>query len=228
MSWPAAGVATPIVCGHRGAPAVAPENTLVGFGAAAECGATWIEFDVRPTADGDLVIHHDPVTATGAHIASSNRADLDPKIPSFESLATLPELGLDIEMKADDIGISPRSYAELVVDQIERFVLDRPMMVTSFDPEVLAMVRELRPDVATGLLFHDRPAAAVDRAVADGHVAIAPWIEILDAELVDRARGASLAIATWTVNEAQQIDRALGHGVDMIIGDDPKRIVEKL
>ncbi|MDG1087450.1 MAG: glycerophosphodiester phosphodiesterase, partial [Acidimicrobiales bacterium] len=61
----------PIVCGHRGAPAVAPENTLAGFAAAAERGATWVEFDVRPTGDGQLAIHHDPATAAGSRVGST-------------------------------------------------------------------------------------------------------------------------------------------------------------
>lgn len=228
MGWSTAGSASPIVCGHRGAPAVAPENTLAGFAAAADRGATWIEFDVRPTADGELVIHHDPVTVTGEHIASSTRDELHPDIPSFHSLASVPGLGLDIELKADDIGMSLRSYAELVADRIDRFVAGRELMVTSFDADLLAIVHELRAELATGLLFHHRPEAALERALADGHVAVAPWVEILDAELVERARGASLRIATWTVNEAHQIDRAIAHGVDMIIGDDPQRIVERL
>jgi len=45
--------------GHRGAKALAPENTLSSMKAAAEAGATWVEFDVMLTGDGEPVIHHD-------------------------------------------------------------------------------------------------------------------------------------------------------------------------
>ena len=44
---------------HRGASAVAPENTLAAFRKAAELGATWVEFDAMLTADAFAVVHHD-------------------------------------------------------------------------------------------------------------------------------------------------------------------------
>src|SRR5437016_10954345 len=49
----------PPVIGHRGAAARAPENTLAGLRCARELGCRWVEFDVRLTADGALVLCHD-------------------------------------------------------------------------------------------------------------------------------------------------------------------------
>src|SRR5277367_3846394 len=49
----------PPVIGHRGAAAYAPENTLAGFRAAQALGCTWVEFDVRLSADDALVVCHD-------------------------------------------------------------------------------------------------------------------------------------------------------------------------
>ena len=48
------------ICAHRGDVKHAPENTLPAFILAAEKGAHMIEFDVQMTADGGLVIMHDP------------------------------------------------------------------------------------------------------------------------------------------------------------------------
>lgn len=45
--------------GHRGAKALAPENTLASMKAAAGAGATWVEFDVMLTGDRRPVVHHD-------------------------------------------------------------------------------------------------------------------------------------------------------------------------
>lgn len=56
----AGGARAPEVHGHRGARAVAPENTLAGFRHALLAGADAVELDVRATADGVLVVHHDP------------------------------------------------------------------------------------------------------------------------------------------------------------------------
>ena len=48
-----------LVCGHRGAAAYAPENTLGAFHLAADQGAEWVEFDVQLTQDGVPVVMHD-------------------------------------------------------------------------------------------------------------------------------------------------------------------------
>ena len=49
-----------IYCSHRGFNSVAPENTLPAFASAVSLGAEEIEFDLWPTADGEIVVCHDP------------------------------------------------------------------------------------------------------------------------------------------------------------------------
>jgi len=49
----------PLIIGHRGASAVAPENTMAAFREAITVGAHGIEFDVRLTSDGVPVVIHD-------------------------------------------------------------------------------------------------------------------------------------------------------------------------
>lgn len=58
-SPPAFSLRLPKIMGHRGAKALAPENTLASMKAAAEAGATWVEFDVMLTGDGQPVLFHD-------------------------------------------------------------------------------------------------------------------------------------------------------------------------
>ncbi|MGE5593151.1 MAG: glycerophosphodiester phosphodiesterase [Betaproteobacteria bacterium] len=56
----AAGLAArPLVLGHRGAPRVAPENTLAAFKAGLEAGVDGFELDVQLSRDGRLVVIHD-------------------------------------------------------------------------------------------------------------------------------------------------------------------------
>ena len=50
---------SPLIIAHRGASAVAPENTIAAFEAAIAAGADGIEFDVRLTRDGVPVVIHD-------------------------------------------------------------------------------------------------------------------------------------------------------------------------
>jgi len=231
MTWATTPPKTPVVCGHRGAMAVEPENTMASFRAAADRGATWVEFDVRPTKDGVIIIHHDPATADGVHLASANYADLDGSIPRLgELVETLPNLGLDIELKTDGTGRAVEAQVELLITEIDEHCASKEdLVVTSFDAVALKLVREMRPAIQTGLLFWDKPLAwALEQVNDAGHVAIGPWIKLLTAEVVDAARAAGLGIATWTVNDPEHLRLATDLGVDMIIGDDPAAIVDHL
>lgn len=49
----------PRIYGHRGAPSLAPENTIASFSKAMEAGARWFEFDVDIIGDGSLIVIHD-------------------------------------------------------------------------------------------------------------------------------------------------------------------------
>jgi glycerophosphoryl diester phosphodiesterase len=49
----------PLIVAHRGASALAPENTLAAFRMAMEVGAEGVEFDVRLAKDGVPVVIHD-------------------------------------------------------------------------------------------------------------------------------------------------------------------------
>ncbi len=64
-------VSTPLVVGHRGAPAVAPENTLASFRAAFDAGARWVETDVHLSADGVPFLLHDDSLARTTNAADA-------------------------------------------------------------------------------------------------------------------------------------------------------------
>src|SRR6476646_2920170 len=76
----------PLVLGHRGASAVAPENTVEAFTRARELGADGVELDVRRTADGVLVVHHDPAVRDVGLIASLSLAELRAARPRLATL----------------------------------------------------------------------------------------------------------------------------------------------
>src|SRR5918998_1749948 len=49
----------PVNMAHRGASALAPENTMEAFRLALEAGAGGLELDVHMTRDGHIVVIHD-------------------------------------------------------------------------------------------------------------------------------------------------------------------------
>ncbi len=57
--------------GHRGARGARPENTLIGFEYAADCGAQYIELDILATKDNQLVVCHDPILNPDICVAPS-------------------------------------------------------------------------------------------------------------------------------------------------------------
>ena len=112
----------PLVIGHRGAAGEAPENTLAGLRRAHAVGCKWVEFDVRMTADGELILLHDDRLerttdgrgkARKLSLAAIRRFDagawFDPQsvgepVPTLcEVIAVLSELGLgaNIELKSE-------------------------------------------------------------------------------------------------------------------------------
>ena len=104
---PPFGEATdPVVIGHRGAAGHFPDNSLEGFAGAATSAPTWVELDVRLSADGDVFLSHDPETAGRARPwPTASSADLAAEgIPTLlEALDVIDEnhLGVDVEIKSD-------------------------------------------------------------------------------------------------------------------------------
>ena len=49
----------PIIIGHRGACALAPENTIASFKLAVEHNADFVELDAKLSLDGMVVVIHD-------------------------------------------------------------------------------------------------------------------------------------------------------------------------
>jgi glycerophosphoryl diester phosphodiesterase len=245
-----------ILCGHRGARGYAPENTLAAFRLAREMGATWIEFDVQLSADGEVILLHDdtlerttslrqPVRPTALTVAELQALDagswFDPRFAG-EKIPTLREmlmelrgtLGFNIEIKSK-LGFEPDNGIEAKVVQIVRDLgLENEVLISSFDFTRLARLHEIAPDLRTGALYNEQVFSYLPNfdpiAIAQslGAVAIHPAHYLIDAGLVERARAANLQINTWTVNEPADMQRLLALSVDMIITDYPDKLKDEL
>ena len=103
----------PLVLGHRGASAVAPENTVAAFAKARELGADGVELDVRRTADGVLVVHHDPDDRRRRRLVASSRSPsvraARPDVPTLdEALDALPRAGRERRGEVPPVGARRR------------------------------------------------------------------------------------------------------------------------
>jgi glycerophosphoryl diester phosphodiesterase len=223
------------------------ENTLASHLAAVAAGLRWVEVDARATADGVLVARHDPVADDGRFIADLPAADTDQLglMRLTDLFADLPShAGINVEVKtALEDALRPRAgtTAALVGDLVRGLSMGeqgrRPLLVSSFDPAAIAIVRERAPDVPVGLLtwggFPLRkaiPAAThLGADVVAVHVASfkldqppAERVERVERELphsVRVAHDAGLQVLAWCPN-ASQGDRLTAAGVDCLIVDD--------
>ena len=219
------------VWAHRGVHHRVGENTVAAFAAAVALGVDGVELDVRRSADGVLVVCHDP--AAGGHlIAASARADLPASVPTLaEALAACGPLLVNVEVKngpgeGEPVTEDPTDLARAVRSAVAAAGASGRVRYSSFAWETAAALAG--GDPVDGLLDEgDDVGAALERAAAGGLAGVNPPLSGLDAAMVTRAHARGLALHCWTVNEDADLDRCLAWGVDAIITDEPARALAR-
>jgi glycerophosphoryl diester phosphodiesterase len=208
---------------HRGARAVARENTLDAIDKAAELGADMVEIDVHLSSDGELVVTHDLAT----RLSVSDIRRLDPRIPTLAECVTRARaLSMLVNVEIKNL---PRRYAgieETVVRTLERLDAAGDVLVSSFDHEALAIVRRRSDTVATAVLTADRlyePVAYLDRLDADAYH---PAADVPDRDAILAVRASGRGLNVWTENDPQRMRRLIEAGVTGIVTDYPDRLRE--
>lgn len=240
-------VAQPLVAAHRGGALLWPENSLLACRNALALDVDFLETDVHLTADGEVVILHDPTldrTTTGSGpVAERRLASLagvrlraadgsltDEPLPMLSQLLDLlgpSRARLLLEIKVD---ASRRPYAgieEKVLTMVRSRGLAARVLIMAFQPDTLRRVRALDATIPTVLLINRarmerEGAAAVAREARDvraSHLAIDH--RVIDAAAVAAARAAGLTLGGWTVNTEFDLRRMIDQGVDILISDRP-------
>ena len=224
-----------MVFAHRGASAHAPDNSIEAYLLAVEHGADGIELDVRFTADGAVVLSHDASIPGFGTLVDRPFADLRasfPLIPTLdEMLPETEDLILNIEIKnfPRDPDFDPEHLmAATIADWVEANGLESRVLISSFNPATVQRVKELAPNVPTGLLLeHGIVISEKLRDAADvGHEWLllrSSALRIRPEKLVRDVRVAGLRLGTWTVDAPRELRRLRHAGVDAVITNDPKR-----
>ncbi|WP_051167637.1 glycerophosphodiester phosphodiesterase family protein [Actinoplanes sp. N902-109] len=223
---------------HRGYSAVAPENTLPALAAGVLAGATFIEFDVRTTADGVPVVIHDRTvdrTTTGSgkvwELTLDEVARLDAGSwfsPAYRGIG-VPQLTEVLELLAPAgpqllLEIKPPATLEQVkniVGQVaEAGLLDRTV-VQSFDPAVVRLAAEVAPDVRRGLLRDGFDSEQVQVARELGVSYCNPSMNaVLGSPATVAALAAEgVAVMPWTANDMLLWPGLVAAGVAGLITD---------
>ncbi len=214
------------VIAHRGASVAAPENTLQAFRLAKEFGADWIELDVRRTADGVAVVHHDAHLEDGRRIGHMSADDLPGYVPSLaEALEACDGVGVHIEIKnlPDDPDYdSENLVADAVAGLIAAYLGPDRAVVSSFNVAAVQAVRAVDPSISTGLICGIvPPQQAIERACAHEMAAVHAFDAMCDSTFVRSAHDAGLIVNAWTINNAERMKELLDMGIDGLITDVP-------
>ena len=202
----------PSVIGHRGAAAVAPENTLAGFARAARLGVAWVEIDARLTADGRCVVFHDETLERIAAVPT-----LDAALAAIGGLG----LGVNIELKRSH-GREARLVEEMA-GAVSRNWPARlsPPLISSFDESLLARARDITPDLRRALIVGR--LAGGWRAVAARHGCVALHCREahLTAARIARIKAAGYAAAAFVVDDPGRARQLWDWGIDAVFSDSP-------
>lgn len=244
---------TPLIIGHRGASAVAPENTMAAFREAIAVGADGIEFDVRLTRDGvPVVIHDSSLRRTGglpqrvADLTASEISKIDvgswfarsfanETVPSLAELFTLFQSNnstLYLEMKCDSAA-EYAPLAEACCRLIDEYDFQERVIVECFQ---LPALREINSDIKTVALFEpsiSNPSFLSDQIIINqakdvGAVALALHHRLARKSLVEKAKAAGMHVAVWTVDDPSWIQRARTIGIDALITNDPAKLIRNV
>jgi glycerophosphoryl diester phosphodiesterase len=221
---------TPLVIAHRGNSSAAPENTFASFESALERGATLIEADVQMTADGHIVVIHDPtldrttdrsgevrvlyldeVQAADACYSRVFGSAFSPqRVPTLGELLRLldgrAKLMLEIKKEssqADSDEFERRIAAEIVRSGV-RFSpdMETDIAVISFSTTVLERMKAILPEAPRGHLFYRDPEEKMfSAAEAVGAFFVMPEKGHVSEDLLKHARERDLGVATWVCDD---------------------------
>lgn len=227
--------AAPLSIAHRGNSLFAPENTIAAF-EAARGKAALVEFDVRVTADGALVLMHDATvnrTTDGTgNVASLSLAQLRALdagawfAPEFagQRIPTLAEALTSILPQATPLIERKTGGAAAYVEELRRLNVVSQVVLQSFDWTFLAAAHALEPELRLAALGSGPLTSAQLSSITNAGARIVAWEKAsVTAAEVALVHDAGLSLYVWTVDGAE-IETYAGLGVDGIISNDPARV----
>lgn len=232
----------PPIIGHRGSADLAPENTLAGIRRAYDEGATFVEFDVKLTADNVPILMHDDwvdrTTNGKGNVASKTLEDIQKldagawfgaafkgePVPTFRAaLECCIELalGINVELKpCPSRAVDTAKVALKTLKETWLHRLDMPLpLISSFDQQALTAAQATAPDLPRGCLVTRVPRSwrtAVDRFDCRTLNVSNRWVR---QKHIDAARQEGIPVLVYTVNDPIRARTLFAMGVTSIFTD---------
>lgn len=228
---------------HRGASKYWPENTLESVKAAAEMGAKWIETDVQFTRDNQLVMVHDTrldrTTNGKGFVAQTDFAAIrkldaggwmGPQfsglaVPTLkEFLATICDLGLNLQLELKELPGREEELADLVCDELEACGPSQcppKFFISGFSERCLRRVGERLTNIPRALALAYTPRDPDRLAEETGISIIQVQDKFTDGPALEAINASSVEFGVATVNDPVRARQLLNAGVQQILTDDP-------
>lgn len=245
-SWPFLRIA------HRGAAALEPENTLRAIERALSLGVEMVEIDVRPCADGTLVVFHDDalqrITGGPGRVSTSTLAQLrthdvgkGERIPTLEEVLALirGRALVNIDQKRDNL-------APQLLKAIDRAGNRQDTILTGNALTTFRAMRQLAPAIGIAVSIdasyrgtpqrllarwttagaHGEAARLINAARAGGADGVTLQWRLSSPRVVERLKRAGLSVLTWTVDDLRTMRSLRAAGVDGITSNRPDLLLQ--
>lgn len=201
-----------IIIGHRGAKGLAPENTITAIKRGIIEGVDGIEFDVRVTKDGKLILLHDDsfqrtcgiskkVDELALEQIKKIRTYENEPIPTLEQVLDVTD-GMIIVVEGKGKG-----WAEPLAELLGKHPKNKDCIVISFDHDELAAFGKLSPKHKLYGLEDQRPFTAIRSALRNGFHGIDINYKMLNLIVYWWAKINKLNIIVYTVNRPLDVLR---------------------
>jgi glycerophosphoryl diester phosphodiesterase len=238
-----------MVIAHRGFSGSAPENTLAAFKKAMEIKSDVIEFDVRFSRDGHLVVFHDDTLERTTHVQGKvadhtlkalqqldagswfNPVFAGERIPTLKEVldVTRGRIRLNIEIKKGDHGkYSMLDLADQTLHEVEKAEMEQQVLFSSFDLSALERVHEKNPRVPVAFITRDPWNIPQDAMKGKSFPVLNPRKSVLNENNLSMARQQGIRVNVWTLNTEEEMEKFISMGVNGIITDHPDRLIELL
>ena len=231
------------VCAHRGASGTHPENTLAAFAEAVRLGVERVEFDVRRTKDGQLVICHDAkvdrTTNGQGHIWELTLAEIkaldaggpfDPRfagerMPTFaEALRACPMIcNVHVYPGPEDL--------EAIVDETVAELVAQERLETAFiagASEVVDRVAKVEPRLDRCWLSGQTEGRYPEGAAERGCRILQPWYTHHSKDLVERAHTLGQQVHPFFADDAVRMREYIATGIDGLLTNQPALLQQVL
>ncbi len=216
-----------LTVGHRGASALAPENTLRAFELAIEHSLDMAELDVHLSRDSQLMVIHDAdlqrVASRPDRVADLTARELRAlDVPTLTDVFDVARgrLGIYVELKGQGTGAA---LGDLLGTGAAEGVT---IIGGSFIPSLVADLARVAPDTPRSILFSRTTLQdMLSVCAAHGATYAHPCFRPVDKAMVNAFHETALLVMTPHTNDADEARVFARIGVDVIASDDPRILV---